>query len=236
MGSVFGLLAKKKKFSGESSRDSDPSTHIVSPMKNIEEKNMTDAERALKIPNTNDDLKNPAVLPTQMVGQTASQPVQMNTYDILVFEKDDDGRTTQKKVDGVKATSAKELMMLYGAEGSKIQILREYGNSQQPQPMQQQPQPQQFSGNYAGTQSQQISFYQPPIPQQRLKEPPKFFEIGGVKCKLEDGKMFQEQWVRVDSTKYRLIADATNKVVSMNGKHLETLKWVQIEDGDKENG
>ena len=65
--------------------------------------------------------------------------------------------------------------------------------------------------------------------------------IGGAVgiCKLnnvEDGKMFQEQWVRVDAAKYRLVADTTNKLVSMNGKHLEMLKWIQIEDeGDTEN-
>lgn len=199
--------------------------------KKEEEKNvMTDAERSLKVPNQNMDLNTPApLLDISKLANIGSSPIQMKTFDILVYELDDNGNTTQKKVDGVKASNAQELMMLYGAEGAKIKILREYGDSQPSnalQPSSQQPQPLPPQQYAMPRQSQ--------VPRQH--EPPKFFEIGGVKCKLEDGKMFQEQWVRVDAAKYRLVADTTNKLVSMNGKHLEMLKWIQIEDeGNTEN-
>ena len=229
MASIFGLLNKKKKFEdfSSSSNENLKNRSIIIDTKK-EENKMTEQERALKIPNQNDDLTNPAPLPdiSKMADRIGSSPIQMKTFDILVYELDDNGNTIQKKVDGVKASSAQELIMLYGAEGAKIKILREYGDSQiQPAPTTSMPAPP--LQQYAMPRQFQA-------PQQHT--PPKFFEIGGVKCKLEDGKMFQEQWVRVDAAKYRLVVDATNKLVSMNGKHLEMLKWIQIEDeGDTEN-
>ena len=177
----------------------------------------------------------------------ASSSATMKTYDIIVLVPDPDGTKKQTMVSGVKAHSPKELAALYAADGAQIQILKEYGNNapQQPQKPMQPPQfkLREFSDPAAalnkpvepGLKQAFHEFMKTPA-----KEPPKFFEIGGVKCKLEDGKMYQEQWVKVDASKYRLIADATNKLVSMNGKHLETLKWVQIEnteetEGDTEN-
>ena len=137
-----------------------------------------------------------------------TEQVKMKTYDILVFEQDNSGNTKQKKIDGVKAASPQALVGMYASADAKVRILREYDENP----------------------SQEAIV----VETRKKSDPPKFFDIGGIKCKLEDGKMFQEQWVRVDSTKYRLIADASNKICPMSGKHLETLKWVQIENVDGE--
>lgn len=238
MASIFGILNRKKKLDeGESSPEANPESRISLYRESNEEekelkKDMTDEERALKVPNQNNDLNSAAPLPdiSKLADKIGSTSVQMKTYDIEVYEIGDNGTPTRKTVNGVKATSAQELIMLYGADGARIKILREYGDNASQNPI---VSPQQ--NGLSPTQQFQPQFSQQQF-QQKPKEPPKFFEIGGVKCKLEDGKMFQEQWVRVDSTKYRLISDSTNKVVPMSNKHLETLKWVQIEDGETENG
>ncbi len=168
-------------------------------------------------------------------------PPRMKTFDILVIDEDidDSGRVipSEHPENGVKASSARELVSLFAQCGQKIKIIREYDDRPMPPPQPMIP-PERVNANIDKILLTGQSVPQHvPMAQPRAPEPPKFFEIGGVKCKLENGKMFQEQWVRVDSTKYRLIADSTNKLVSMNGKHLETLKWVQIEgnDGGSEN-
>lgn len=245
MSSIFGILNRKKKFDEPSEpeiqmeRKSLDLTSIVEF--NRKEKTMNADE--LHTPNQQDvsGVQKEIHTPNQMsidaspqnippIGMQFSEKnigsmnVPMKTFDILAIEMDADGRPKQKQISGVKATSAEELRQLYAVTGTRIQILKEYGGPPEQQMPEHRPQPQQYAP--------QMVQHQPP----RQKEPPKFFEIGGVKCKLEDGKMFQEQWVRVDAAKYRLVADTTNKLVSMNGKHLEMLKWIQIEDdGDTEN-
>lgn len=247
MSSIFGILNSKKKFdkpSGEEIQTEKKTLDLTSIVEsNRKEKNMNADElhtpnqqdvsggvqKEIHTPNQMDLNVSPQNLPPQMgmpfsEKNIGSMNVPMKTFDILAIEMDADGRPKQKQISGVKATSAEELRQLYAVTGTRIQILKEYGGPPEQQMPEHRPQPQQYMP--------QIVQHQP----LRQKEPPKFFEIGGVKCKLEDGKMFQEQWVRVDAAKYRLVADATNKLVSMNGKHLEMLKWIQIEDeGDTEN-
>ena len=209
--SIFSLLKRKPKF--EDRPDSSPTITNITPM--IEERPDPIQQMIAGIPDSSEKAQ------------------RMNTYDILVFEPNPNGSMKQKMVSGVQAASPQALAAMYAADGAKIQILKEYGSSKQEQQAPMQPQQARL------TPSPTIQLAPPPQVSPVLKEPPKFFEIGGVKCKLEDGKMFQEQWVRVDSTKYRLIADNSNKLCPMTGKHLETLKWVQIEntesDGETEN-
>lgn len=214
----FGLLKKKQKF------DEEPTTNDRNNIMDINDPSKPDpiAQMMANIPDN-------------------SSQEEMRTYDIIVLEPNTDGTKKQTAVSGVKAHSPKELAALYAADGAQIRILKEYGVHPHPQqqPIQQTPQFKQreFSDPAAALNKPveprlKQAFHE--FMKAPVKEPPKFFEIGGVKCKLEDGKMYQEQWVRVDSSKYRLIADATNKLVSMNGKHLETLKWVQIENTEIE--
>ena len=70
------------------------------------------------------------------------------------------------------------------------------------------------------------------------KKPPKYFKIGGVEVKEDNGKIFQKQWCIVPITEmhnYRIVIDSSNKIVSMNGKHIEVKKWVQVEDSGDED-
>lgn len=85
---------------------------------------------------------------------------------------------------------------------------------------------------------------QPQPQQQKPQEPavvhsePKYFNVGGMECKMENGKLYQKHWVTVNETEmanYRLISDKNNRILPMTGKHLEVLKWVIVEE-DAENG
>lgn len=202
--------------------------------------------------------KNPQVsaMPMPMEKNIGSSSPSLKKFDILVFDKDESGHTIRKEVNGVFASSAKELLSLYQMCEQKIQILREYPSQNEKKAPQSSPpqqnalpppqSPEKFEMNFRvkdfGEEREKNTILQPePISdelRQAYKEmmaaPPKFFEIGGVKCKLEKGKMYQEQWVKVDAAKYRIISDKTNKIVPLTDKHLETLKWVLIEDEKKE--
>ena len=235
--SFFGLINKKKKYEDAPGQyrekaDAMMSFDLSSLTGSNKEKNMNSDE--LHTPNQNADISAPAPLPQSIDKNTGSVPVEMKTFDRVVYEMDAKGNPTQTPVNGLKASSAEELKSLYAMTGSRIQIIREYGGEKSQSAPSQAKQPHAPIQQSAPQPRPPVQFPQK-IPEQ--KQPPKFFDIGGVKCKLEDGKMFPEQWVRVDSSKYRLVADATNKVVPMNGKHLEALKWVQIEDeqGEIEN-
>jgi len=223
----FGLLKKKKKFDDFTTtttitKDDKSTMEMTSPITNTLQGADPIAQMLAAIPENSE--------------KEGSAP--MNTYDIIVFEPQEDGTKKQSHVTGVKASSPQALMQLYAVEGAQIRILKEYKDPNQPEQHHAHLPPPQQQMQQPMIAAQTIQPQQGQIPHTFVsKEPPKFFEIGGVKCKLENGKMYQEQWVKVDSTKYRLVADSSNKILPMTNKHLEMLKWVQIEnnEGETEN-
>lgn len=68
----------------------------------------------------------------------------------------------------------------------------------------------------------------------------KIVTIGDIEVKYDGDKVYQKQWIKLtpaEATNFRLVNDANNKIVSMNGKHLEAKKWVLVEetnDGDND--
>lgn len=163
--------------------------------------------------------------------------LQQRTYDILVFDYDDNGKQTQTPMNGVKAASASELIGLYKRCGQDIKILREYGNDSEEQNLVESP-----VLKEPGTRPEQTTDFNQPINRQfppmakRIDATPvKYFNIGGIECKLENNKVYQKQWVKIggnEAQNYRVIQDATNKEISMTGKHFEVLKWVLIDEGN----
>lgn len=77
--------------------------------------------------------------------------------------------------------------------------------------------------------------HQNPQPSQQTEI--RYFKIGNTECKVENGKVYQKQWMPVtdnEMVNYRLISDKNNKILSMDGKHLEMMKWVITEDNSNE--
>ena len=69
----------------------------------------------------------------------------------------------------------------------------------------------------------------------------KIVTIGDIEVKYDGDKVYQKQWIKLTSNEasnFRLVNDSNNKIVNMNGKHLEARKWVLVEesnDTDDEN-
>lgn len=64
---------------------------------------------------------------------------------------------------------------------------------------------------------------------------PKIVTIGDMQVKYDGDKVYQRQWVKLNSNEasnFRVVNDSNNKIISMNGKHIECKKWVIVEEDD----
>lgn len=171
-------------------------------------------------------------------------------YDIAIHELDSNGNPIEYTETGVHADSREELIKIYKACDQKITILREYNDPDSSNAIIMKSET--SASNNSNCSQINIQPPQPPQPtllpfiqnnvdhQNKAKnnEPPRYFNICGVECKMENGKIYQKQWMRIVGTEagnYRLISDSNNREISMNGKHLEVLKWVLIEDESDSN-
>lgn len=65
-----------------------------------------------------------------------------------------------------------------------------------------------------------------------VKQKPRYFKIGDIEVKDDNGKIYQKQWMILsesESNNIRVINNKNNSVVNMTGKHFEMKKWVLIE-------
>lgn len=70
------------------------------------------------------------------------------------------------------------------------------------------------------------------------KQKPKIITIGDMQVKYDGDKVYQKQWVKLNSTEasnFRIVNDSNNKIVSLNGKHIECRKWVIVEEDSNED-
>ena len=69
----------------------------------------------------------------------------------------------------------------------------------------------------------------------RTSSKPKFYNIGGIEIKEDNGNIYQKQWIKlsdIESQNYRIINDKNNSIVNLNGKSIEMKKWVLVETSD----
>lgn len=72
-----------------------------------------------------------------------------------------------------------------------------------------------------------------------IKQKPRFYSVGGIEIKDDNGKIYQKQWMKLsekEAQNFRLVNDANNKIASMNGKHLEMKRWVAVETSSEDDG
>jgi hypothetical protein len=157
----------------------------------------------------------------------------MKTFDIMVYTDGADGKVHQQHVSGVKASSRRELIGLYAMTGEKIQIISEQDDGK---PESKPQTPQNASAAPAEPAKKPTTPAQQKPPEAPPVQPSKFFKIGDIECKYDNGKVYQRQWMKLspsEAANYRVIQDSSNKIVSMNGKHIEKLSWVQISDQEE---
>ena len=64
---------------------------------------------------------------------------------------------------------------------------------------------------------------------------PKIVTIGDTQIKYDGDKVYQKQWVKLNQNEagqIRVVNDSNNKILNLNGKHIEILRWVMIEGQD----
>jgi hypothetical protein len=69
------------------------------------------------------------------------------------------------------------------------------------------------------------------------KSKPRFFKVGDVELKDDNGKIYQKQWIRltdIEASNLRVINDKTNAIFNLNGKHIEMKKWILVDSTDEE--
>lgn len=62
---------------------------------------------------------------------------------------------------------------------------------------------------------------------------PKIITVGDTQIKYDGEKVYSRQWVKLtskESSYIRLVNDSNNKLVNLNGKHFEALRWVLVEN------
>lgn len=175
---------------------------------------------------------------SMQIGQLMT-PETMKEFEIEVYDEDlqDNGRVVMKPRGRQTATagSAKELVDIFTKCGQKIKILREItkpssDNQIQPQigrPTQinQMPQMPQIQKQFQQVRPQQQEISN--------SHPPKYYKIGDIEIKNDNGRIYQRQWVRLTDTEagtLRIINTKTNKIVSMTDKHIEMKRWILVED------
>ena len=173
-------------------------------------------------------------------------------YDIRVGETDSNGSVKWHDEPGVMAGSPQELIQLYRMCGQQIQIMREYQDDESKNYGKQKLlDPNKVLNNTNTTpiptlaappeppEKKMEQVYRPvPPPVEIIKDPPKYFSIGGIKCKMENGKFYQKQWMKIsedEASEIRIVSDKNNKICPMTNKHFEVLKWVLTEDSENKD-
>lgn len=170
------------------------------------------------------------------IGQQLMTPETMKEFEIEVYDEDlqDNGRVVMKPRGRQTATagSAKELVDIFTQCGQKIKILREITKPSSDNQIQ----PQIGRPTQINQMSQPQKQFQQVIPQRQEiqnSQPPKYYKIGDIEIKNDNGRIYQRQWVRLTDTEasnLRIINTKTNKIVSMTDKHIEMKRWILVED------
>ena len=167
-------------------------------------------------------------------------------FELEVFEEDLDTASGWKKVRYdkpliVEVTSPKELqdkLALYKDCGQMAKVVREIDPPTKEQIAAQQQATlavqQQMQAPIAQAAPQQVAIQQPILqaaPQPIQARKPKYYKVGDIEIKDDNGKIYQKQWMKLTNTEasnFRLVSDKNNAIASMNGKHLEMKKWVLV--------
>ena len=165
-------------------------------------------------------------------------------FELEVFDMsidDNTGKTIPQRVSYdhpviVKVFSKSELngkLALYKSCDQVARILREIPSANRQQKPIQQPAQQ----NPIVQQSQMfrpMTQQAPVIPQQAIQQQsqPQYYRIGDIEIKIENGQSYQKQFVKLtesEARNIRIVDDKTNRVVNLNGKHIEMKKWIQVQ-------
>jgi hypothetical protein len=67
------------------------------------------------------------------------------------------------------------------------------------------------------------------------KRKPKFFKIGNIEIKDDNGKIYQKQWLKLtdeEMSNFRIVNNKNNAVVNLKDKSIEMKRWVLVESSE----
>ena len=73
---------------------------------------------------------------------------------------------------------------------------------------------------------------------QVVKSKPKYYKVGDIEIKDDNGKIYQKQWMKLsdsEAANIRVINDKNNALVNLNGKHFEMKRWILVETSDSDD-
>ena len=77
---------------------------------------------------------------------------------------------------------------------------------------------------------------QPQVQPQLPRSKPKYYKVGDIELKDDNGKIYQKQWLRLtdaEASNFRIINDKNNSIFNLKDKHIEMKKWVQVDSTDE---
>ena len=198
------------------------------------------------------EVAQPEQMQTQQPIMAVPKPL-VRKFELEVFEEDLDTPSGWKKVRYdkpliVEVTSPKELqdkLALYKDCGQMAKIVREIDppTKQQIAVAQQQATlavQQQMQAPIVQVAPQQVAIQQPILqaaPQPIRARKPKYYKVGDIEIKDDNGKIYQKQWMKLtdaEASNFRLVSDKNNAIANMNGKHLEMKKWVLVQNSEED--
>lgn len=84
-----------------------------------------------------------------------------------------------------------------------------------------------------GISAEESSIYTAQCPTKPTNMKPKIVVIGDIEVKYDGEKVYQKQWMKLtpaEASNFRVVNDANNKIVNLNGKHIEAKRWIRIEE------
>ena len=142
-------------------------------------------------------------------------------FDVKVYSMDENDKYTITEIqNNVLGNSEEDIRQLFSLSDQKVEFL----NKREINPPATQP---------SASIERPTAQTRPPVvfPQSQLQEP-KFFTAGGIKFKMVGSEVFQKQWIRAtpeEVESIRLVNDKTNKILSLEGKHIEIEHWIKVE-------
>lgn len=198
------------------------------------------------------EVAQPEQMQTQQPIMAVPKPL-VRKFELEVFEEDLDTASGWKKVRYdkpliVEVTSPKELqdkLALYKDCGQMAKVVREIDPPTKAQIAAAQQQAtltvqQQMQVPIVQAAPQQVAIQQPILqatPQPIQVRKPKYYKVGDIEIKDDNGKIYQKQWMKLTDTEasnFRLVSDKNNAIASMNGKHLEMKKWVLVQNSEED--
>ena len=198
------------------------------------------------------EVAQPEQMQTQQPMMAAPKPL-VRKFELEVFEEDLDTPSGWKKVRYdkpliVEVTSLKELqdkLALYKDCGQMAKVVREIDPPTKEQIAAAQQQAtlavqQKMQAPIVQAAPQQVAIQQPILqaaPQPIQARKPKYYKVGDIEIKDDNGKIYQKQWMKLtnaEASNFRLVSDKNNAIANMNGKHIEMKKWVLVQNSEED--